>query len=99
VATEFPNFSIPVTPDDITKAKQLRALFCNKILIQPDGLHLRMTLGESVAGENLFHTSIVVPNGDAMEFGLLIAKMANEAIQRQAGTWVEPGAEDGQADG
>lgn len=69
--------------DAAQKAKQLRALFANRIFIQPDGLHLRMTFGERVGSESFYHASIVVPNADALEFGRLIVSMAETAITNQ----------------
>lgn len=69
--------------DAAAKAKLVRALFANRIFIQPDGLHLRMTFGERVGGESFYHASIVVPNADALEFGKLIVSMAETAIATQ----------------
>lgn len=69
--------------DSLEKTKLLRAMFSNRIIIQPDGLHLRMTFGERVGSESLFHYSIVVPNSDALEFGRLITRMAETAIEAQ----------------
>lgn len=69
--------------DAAAKAKLIRALFSNRIFIQPDGLHLRMTFGERVGNESFYHASIVVPNGDALEFGRLIVLMAETAIANQ----------------
>ena len=65
------------------KVKALRALFANQIFIQPDGLHLRMSFGEMVGGDPLFHTAFVVPNGDALAFGQLMVSMAQKSIDQQ----------------
>jgi len=65
------------------KSKFLRALFTNQLFVQPDGQHLRMSFGERVEGEPLFHTCIVVPNSDALEFGQLLVKMAQAGLDQQ----------------
>lgn len=64
-------------------SKKLNALFANRIFVQPDGLHLRITFGERVGDEGVFHTSVVVPNADALEFGRLILQMAEASIENQ----------------
>lgn len=65
------------------KAKLLQALFANQLFVQPDGLHLRMSFGERVGGEAMFHTAFVVPNSDALSFGQLLVSMAESAINQQ----------------
>ena len=65
------------------QSKTLRALFVNQLFVQPDGRHLRLTFGERVQGEPIFHTSFVVPNSDALEFGELVVKMAQAALDQQ----------------
>jgi hypothetical protein len=73
------------------KSKELRAFFSNRIYVQRDGLHLRMTFGERVGGDDLYHFSIVVPNGDAFMMGNLITEMAQASLVAQA----EAAGEDG----
>ena len=65
------------------KSKLLRALFTNQLFVQPDGLHLRLNFGESVEGEPFFHTSLVVPNSDALVFGQLLVSMAQAGVEQQ----------------
>ena len=65
------------------KTKSLHALFANQLFVQPDGLHLRISLGERVGGEAQFHSSFVIPNGDALQFGQLLVSMAEAAINQQ----------------
>lgn len=69
--------------DAAEKAKALRALFANQLYVQPDGQHLRLAIGERVSGEPIFHTALVVPNADALEFGELIVKMAQAGLDQQ----------------
>lgn len=66
--------------DAAEKSKLSHGMFSNRIFIQPDGMHLRMTFGERIGLDSLFHSSIVVPNSDALEFGQLITKMAQAAL-------------------
>ena len=70
-----------VTPADVEASRLLRGLFTNRIFIQPDGLHLRINLGEIVGGNAVYHTAIVVPNADALQFGELLVRMARESIE------------------
>lgn len=65
------------------KAKALRALFSNRIFAQPDGLHLRLSFGEWVQDETVYHTAIVVPNEQALEMGKLLVSMATASIENQ----------------
>jgi hypothetical protein len=58
------------------KTKQLRALFANRVYIQPDGKHLRISFGERVADEDLYHSAIVVPLEEALQIGELMTRMA-----------------------
>lgn len=83
-ASEFSDLDPERLADSEAKSKLLRAMFTNRIFVQPDGLHLRMTFGERVGTEDLFHTSIVVPNGDALMFGKLIVDMAEKSLNRMA---------------
>lgn len=65
------------------KAKKLQALFCNRAFVQPDGLHLRMSLGEWVGDETLYHTAVVIPHANALELGKLLVQMAEASINQQ----------------
>jgi hypothetical protein len=78
-----PTWDAAALAASVEKVRLLRALFANQIFVQPDGLHLRMSFGERVNGEALYHSSIVVPNSDALEFGQLIVRLAQEATDRQ----------------
>lgn len=78
------------------KSKFLRALFTNQLFVQPDGKHLRMSFGERVEGDPLFHTCIVVPNSDALEFGQLLVAMAQSSIEQQLAAMKQMLAEDAQ---
>jgi hypothetical protein len=65
------------------QSKKLHAMFCNRIFIQPDGLHLRITFGEKVGEESVYHSTIMVPNGDALAFGKLLVNMAQASLDNQ----------------
>jgi hypothetical protein len=81
--TSFGNWDHDRLLNAAEKSKFLRALFTNQFFVQPDGQHLRMSFGERVDGEPLFHTCIVVPNSDALEFGQLLVAMAQNSIEHQ----------------
>jgi len=89
MGTQPPHSDEPVAPTQAeldkadAAAKELSAFFCNRIFIQPDGVHLRMTFGERIGDDSKYHFSIVVPNADAVEFGRLISEMAQAAVERQ----------------
>jgi hypothetical protein len=65
------------------QSKKLHALFVNRVFVQQDGEHLRMSFGEKVGDDTIYHTSIVVPNADALAFGELIHRMARAGIDHQ----------------
>jgi hypothetical protein len=65
------------------KAKALRALFSNRVFVQPDGLHLRISFGERVGDETVYHTAMVIPHGEALEFGRLLMNMATASLEQQ----------------
>lgn len=69
-----------VTMNDVLQARSIRALFSNRVYARSDGLHLRITFGESVDGEAMYHTSLVVPLGDALAFGQLITSLSETGI-------------------
>lgn len=85
--------------DSAAKAAKTNALFSNRIFIQPDGLHLRMTFGEQTGDNSIYHTSIVVPNSDALAYGQLIVRMAEAGIAQQAAFWRQQFAENGNENG
>jgi hypothetical protein len=65
------------------KVKQLRALFATRIFVQPLGEQLRISFGDRVSDETVWHTSIVVPLAEALQYGELLTRMASESIDRQ----------------
>ena len=79
------------------KTKALRALFANQLFVQPDGRHLRLSFGERVLSEPLFHTAFVVPNSDALEFGHLLVRLAQFAIDQQMADMKQALADEAQA--
>ena len=81
--TSFGNWDQERLLNAAEQSKFLRALFTNQLFVQPDGLHLRLSFGERVEGEPLFHTCIVVPNSDALEFGQLLVSMAQAGVDQQ----------------
>lgn len=62
------------------KAKALKALFATRVYVEPDGEHLRVTMGERVGDENIYHTALVIPLESALEFGRLLVKMAEAGV-------------------
>lgn len=69
--------------DAQSKAKELRALFSNRVFVQPDGAHLRVSFGERVGDETLYHTAMVIPNREALELGDLLVSMATASLEQQ----------------
>ena len=65
------------------KSKALPGMFANRIFVSPDGMHLRISFGERIGTESIFHSTIVVPNMDAIEFGRLIMRMAEAGYETQ----------------
>ena len=59
------------------KVKQLHAYFSDRIFVQPNGRFLRISFGERVGDETIYHSAISVPVEEAMEFGSLLARMAH----------------------
>lgn len=71
-----------VTEEDLAASMTLRGLFTNRIYVQPgaDGLTLRINFAETVGTHAVYHTAIVVPSFDALQFGELISRMAQSSI-------------------
>jgi hypothetical protein len=54
------------------QSKKFHALFVNRAFVKAEGRHMRITFGESVGGENIYHNSIVMTVEDAYELGKLL---------------------------
>ena len=62
------------------KAKLLRPLFSNRLFVLPDGKHLRVSFGERVGDEDIFHTALVIPLEEAQQFADLIFRMSQAGL-------------------
>ncbi|HET6940574.1 MAG TPA: hypothetical protein VFH89_00280 [Sphingomicrobium sp.] len=62
------------------KTKQLRGLFANRAYVDPDGKHLRISFGETVGDEDVYHSTVVMPLEEAYELG--------ELLMRMSGAWL-----------
>jgi len=58
------------------KSKQLRPLYANRVYVEPFGKTLRISFGERIGGEQIFHTAVVMTFEDALETGDLITRLA-----------------------
>lgn len=65
------------------KSKALNPLFSNRIYAQPIGRNLRLSFGERIGEETVFHTSIVMPLEEALQTGDLLLRMANAGLSAQ----------------
>ena len=63
------------------KTKQLKGLFANRAYVDPDGKHLRISFGEKVGDEDLYHTAVVMPLEEAYELGELLIRMSHAGLQ------------------
>lgn len=62
------------------KTKALRALFSNRAFVDPDGKHLRISFGERVGDEDVYHTSVVIPLEEAYQLGDLLLRMSTAGL-------------------
>lgn len=67
------------------QVKKLRGLFANRIYVAPDGKHLRISFGERIGDEDVFHTSIVMPLEEAYQSGELLLRMATSHLEQMWG--------------
>lgn len=85
------------------KTKQLKGLFANRAYIDPDGKHLRISFGEHIGDEDVYHSAVVMPLEEAYELGELLTRMGAAGLQvmweRQKGFLADnPNPLGGQAD-
>lgn len=57
---------------------------------------MRITFGERVGEDSVYHTSIVVPNADAIEFGRLVLRMAEAGFENQMSFYRQAIEKDGE---
>jgi len=62
------------------KTKALRALFSNRAFVDPDGKHLRVSFGERVGDEDVYHTAVVIPLEEAYQLGDLLVRMSTAGL-------------------
>lgn len=65
------------------QTKKLPARFANRMFVSPEGQHLRIAFGEKIAEDNVYHTALVVPNGEALEMAKLLFNMAQTSVNAQ----------------
>jgi hypothetical protein len=65
------------------KSKQLKPLFTNRIYAEPVGRNLRISFGERIGEETVFHSSIVMPLEEALQAGDLLFRMAHAGLAAQ----------------
>jgi len=76
-------------PDDwalweaLDQTKKLPTRFANRIFISPDGQHLRISFGEQIKDDAVYHTALIVPGGEALEMGRLLLRMAQANVDFQ----------------
>ncbi|MGB3469920.1 MAG: hypothetical protein WBA51_03750 [Erythrobacter sp.] len=71
--------------DAARQSEQIRGFFANQIFVQPSGGQLRLTFGEIINGRAVYHTSLVVPDEVALNFGKLIQEVAETSLVTRYG--------------
>lgn len=65
------------------KSKLLKPVFANRVYVEPMGRNLRISFGERIGTEAVFHSTIVMPLEEALETGDLLFRMANAGMGAQ----------------
>ncbi|HEX6374999.1 MAG TPA: hypothetical protein VFZ91_04695 [Allosphingosinicella sp.] len=80
------------------QSKKLRATFATRLYVEPAGEHLRLSFGERISDETVYHTALVVPAETAIEMAQLIYRLGTGAVDAKMDRLQKSMAANAQAD-